>query len=100
MRRGTSPSISFKIKGYDVADFDTVHVTIRQNDIILTKTEAELDIGQYYNTITCNLSQKETLMFKAGVIEIQLRAITKYDDAFASPIYETTLDRILEEGII
>ena len=100
MIRGTTPSIRIKMSGYEVDKLSTIHVTLRQQDVILTKTDNEIEIDPEENEIEIKLTQEDTLMFNAGVLLIQVRAVTLYDDAIASAVYETTIGQVLEEGVI
>lgn len=98
MRQGTTPTIQITINDIDLNEMQNIYVVFEQNGYILKKESSDLDIEG--NTISVSLSQEETLNFKEGTCNIQLRMITKGGVAIASPIKTTKVYRVLNKEMI
>ena len=98
MRQGTTPTIQITINDIDLNEMQNIYVVFEQNGYILKKELNDLDIEG--NTISVSLSQEETLNFKEGTCNIQLRMITKGGVAIASPIKTTKVYRVLNKEVI
>ena len=99
MRRGTTPAIALTVDA-DLTAY-TVYVTLKNGGRELTVTNDALTI-EYANqksTITFALTQQQTLNFKVGTCEVQVRAI-KDGTAIATDIQTIDVGRILKEGVI
>ena len=101
MRRGTTPTITIKVRG-ETFDDSTIFVTFRQGNILITKTGD--NVVKSVTTEGCMLyiylSQEETLSLRNGVMQLQIRWINSSDIAQASPIKTIQVDPILLEGVI
>ncbi len=98
MRQGTTPTIQITINDIDLNEMQNIYVVFEQNGYILKKESSDLDIEG--NIISVLLSQEETLNFKEGTCNIQLRMITKGGVAIASPIKTTKVYRVLNKEAI
>ena len=98
MRQGTTPTIQITINDIDLNEMQNIYVVFEQNGYILEKESSDLDIEG--NVISVSLSQEETLNFKEGTCNIQLRMITKGGVAIASPIKTTKVYRVLNKEVI
>lgn len=98
MRQGTTPTIQITINDIDLNEMQNIYVVFEQNGYILKKESSDLDIEG--NTISVSLSQEETLNFKEGTCNIQLRMITKGGVAIASPIKTSKVYRVLNKEVI
>lgn len=98
MRQGTTPTIQITINDIDLNEMQNIYVVFEQNGYILKKESSDLDIEG--NAISVLLSQEETLNFKEGTCNIQLRMITKGGVAIASPIKTTKVYRVLNKEVI
>lgn len=98
MRQGTTPTIQITINDIDLNEMQNIYVVFEQNGYILKKESSDLDIEG--NIISVLLSQEETLNFKEGTCNIQLRMITKGGVAIASPIKITKVYRVLNKEVI
>lgn len=98
MRQGTTPTIQITINDIDLNEMQNIYVVFEQNGYILKKESSDLDIEG--NVISVLLSQEETLNFKEGTCNIQLRMITKGRVAIASPIKTTKVYRVLNKEVI
>lgn len=97
MRRGTTPTNIFAVDR-DLTSA-RIYISYSQNgQVIVEKTGADLNVTP--TQIECVLSQDDTLAFKPGVVEIQIRYVAQDGEADASDIIETTAGRILKEGVI
>jgi len=103
MYRGTTPTISFKIKtDIDLNDVAECWVTFKAKTGPKEKTFniSDLIIDPENKTITASLSQEETLFFNTGTIDIQIRLRTTDGLAYASDIKEIRMNKILKDGQI
>lgn len=98
MRQGTTPTIQITINDIDLNEMQNIYVVFEQNGYILKKESSDLNVEG--NVISVLLSQEETLNFKEGTCNIQLRMITKGGVAIASPIKTTKVYRILNKEVI
>ena len=99
MRRGTTPAIVLTVD-MDITAY-TVYVTLKNGGKQLTVTNDALTM-EYANqktTISFSLTQQQTLDFKVGTCEVQVRAI-KDGTAIATDIQTIDVGRILKEGVI
>lgn len=101
MRRGTTPTITIRVRG-ETFDDSTIFVTFRQGNILITKTGDDVDksITLEGCMLYIYLSQEETLSLHNGVMQIQIRWINFSNLAKASPIKTIQVDPILLEGVI
>lgn len=98
MRQGTTPTIQITINEIDFNEMQNIYVVFEQNGYILKKESSDLNIEG--NIISVLLTQEETLNFKEGTCNIQLRMITKGGVAIASPIKTTKVYRVLNKEVI
>ena len=98
MRQGTTPTIQITINDIDLNKMQNIYVVFEQNGYILIKESSDLNIEG--NIISVMLSQEETLNFKEGTCNIQLRMITNEGVAIASPIKTTKVYRVLNKEVI
>lgn len=98
MRQGTTPTIQITINDIDLNEMQNIYVVFEQNGYILKKESSDLDVEG--DVISVLLSQEETLNFKEGTCNIQLRMITKGGVAIASPIKTTKVYRVLNKEVI
>lgn len=98
MRQGTTPTIQITINDINLNEMQNIYVVFEQNGYILKKESSDLNIEG--NIISVLLSQEETLNFKEGTCNIQLRMITKGGVAIASLIKTTKVYRVLNKEVI
>lgn len=97
MRRGSTPTNTFN-SNLDLRGA-TVFVTYEQNGIVvLEKTNDDIEITE--TKLIINLTQEETLAFRNGNVLIQVRYVFPNGKADGSNIVETTVERILKDGVI
>lgn len=97
MRRGTTPTLLINVNT-DMNMIERWYITVKQDDVSITKTNDDLKItGQ---TIEMRFTQRETMMFRSGEAEIQIRAITIEGDRVAGEIQRFPMDRILYNEVI
>lgn len=98
MRRGTSPKNTF-LTSIDLTSADVMYITYSQKGVTVIEKSLP-DITVTADKIEVTLTQEDTLKFDAQQkLEIQIRA--KLDgEAIASDIIETTVGKILKEGVI
>lgn len=98
MRRGTTPTLTFNMP-FDSTGVENIYITFVQGrEMVLEKTLA--DVVWNEKAIELELTQEETLNFKTGMIEIQLRVKFEDGTVMASDLIYTTAKAILKEGAI
>lgn len=100
MIRGTSPTLQLKLIGMDLDRIETVYVTFKQGKRGVTKVSVGDDVTITDEGIEVFLSQQDTLEFKPGEVQIQVRGMTKDNVAFATDIVTRDMGDILQEGVI
>jgi len=100
MRRGSTPTLVIKIDGADVSDMEHIYLTFEQGNRELTKRETDIVIDEDENTLSCPLSEAETLYFKDGDVKVQIRVVFTDGTKDASDIVTDTFEHILLEGEI
>ena len=98
MRQGTTPTIQITVNNIDLADMERIYVVFEQNGNLLKKGMADLKVEN--NVISVLLTQEETLSFKNGNCNIQLRMITYDGIAMASPIKTVNVYSVLNKEVI
>ena len=97
MRRGSTPTNTISVN-LDLTEA-TVFVSYWQSGrVLIDKTVEDLTVEA--DKIIVSLTQKETLKFKPGPVEVQVRYVMEDGTADASNIMETTAERILKDGEI
>lgn len=98
MRQGTTPTIQITVNNIDLADMERIYVVFEQNGNLLKKSMTDLKVEN--NVISVLLTQEETLSFKNGNCNIQLRMITYDGIAMASPIKTVNVHSVLNKEVI
>lgn len=103
-KRGSTPTYNFKLKdeyteSVDLTLANHVYVTFEQGKVELRKQDTDLGITS--TTITLHLTQKETLSFKKGSLDIEINVT--YDDGgraisqtYKDEVLQSVEDRVLE----
>jgi hypothetical protein len=73
MRRGQSKPIEVEVSGATLSDFKDIWLTIRQNDIKLTKKLSKNELTIKDNYIVMPITQQESLQFSVGVAMLQIK---------------------------
>lgn len=103
MIRGTTPTLTFKIKtDLDFEDIEKAEITFKSENGLKERTwdENDLTIDPEKKEMYLQLTQEETLYFNAGKINIQLRLRMNNDMVYASNIVPYSLSCLLKEGVI
>lgn len=100
MFRGTTPTLEIKLTGIEVAELESVYITLKQYQKEVTKSTEDITIDEMRNTLYVSLSQEDTLTLSRGYVYVQMRAVTKDGLAVASDVKMTTMEEILKEGVI
>lgn len=105
MFRGTTPTIRWKLsnESIDLSTVEQIWMTFKEQNnekSAMTKDITELTIDEEKRTISYDFSQEETLQFKTGIIETQLRVLLDNGDALATEIQTFKVERILKGGVI
>ena len=99
MRRGTTPTLTCTIDWIDLTDCH-VYATLRQGGYELDIENPTTETTETGCKVTITLTQEQTLKFKAGAVEVQLRWITLDGTALATDIQIVEVYKILKQGVI
>ncbi len=100
MQRGTTPTHTFTFgDSLSGALFDKIFITYKQGEkVIVEKSADEIDVTE--DSFIVSLTQKETLLFSPGQVQIQIRVKTADGKALASNILTASANEILKDGEI
>lgn len=98
MRRGTTPTITINAD-LDLTDASNLFVTFKQDGVVVfEKTLSDVTVTE--ETVVVNLTQDETLALNTSAgLQFQIRA-SLGDNKVASNVMQTTVEKILKEGVI
>ena len=99
-RRGTTPTVTLAVDTLDLTTLQSIYVTFRQGAALLTKRSGEDGVTVEPHRVTVRLSQADTLAFRDGRVQVQLRALAPDGTALASGIATCTALEILLDGEI
>ena len=95
MRRGTTPTLTFTLP-IDASKISCLFVTFCQRGkIILEKNIDDCELDKEILKVT--LSQKETLSFEVGRIDIQIKLKTEDGSVMASDIEIANVEKCLKD---
>ena len=98
MRRGTTPTHTFSTD-ISLVGAEVLFVTYKQlTKTVLEKTVRDVTIKE--DSVEVTLTQQETLRFKEGDVEMQIRARMPDESAWVSNIMHTTTEKLLKGGVI
>lgn len=97
MRRGSTPTHIFNVS-LDPDLISKVRILYSQNKALVLKKEHS-DCVIEGQKITVKLTQADTLAFKDGTAEVQLRINTPSGDSIPSQIYIVSVERLLENEV-
>ena len=107
MYQGTTPTLIFRVPGYDLTD-KTVFVSIKDSTgKVITKTGNDLIVayndetsGSEYSLVTCILTQTDTLAIRAGEAKCQIRFIDSSGIALATEKAQINVKDIIYKAVI
>ena len=106
MTRGSTASIEVILEDVSSNDINKLYMTVRQKTLVLTKvSSSEGEDVLYWNEedglhVEIELTQEETLQFRYGVAEVQVRGVRNDGSIFASEICTIDVNRVLFDKII
>ena len=107
MYQGTTPTLTFKVPGWDLTDKTVFVSIIDKNGKIITKTIGSPDItyddetqGEEYSLLICQLTQRETLCLTDGHAECQIRFIDSNGLAYATKKAPVTIEDVIYKVVI
>lgn len=97
MHRGTNPKINIDVINVDVSLIEDVRVTFKQGSVIIKKKKDDCSIAD--GVITTQLTEQETLQFKASPQKLLIQAKVKLSDGTiaATDPEEVKVEEILDE---
>ena len=106
MYQGTTPTLTFKVPGYDLTD-KSVFVSIKSNGgETLTKTGDSLDVSynsqgeEEYSLVELRLTQQETLRMRTGDVICQIRFIDSEGNALATQKATVNVNDVIYKAVI
>lgn len=103
MTRGTTPTYYFYLEDVDLSETNYLEVTFRQDSTMVTKYLEDCVIDEVEQSVACELTQEETLMFKpshrSGRVKVDIRGLNN-DAAWATDKYEEEVLDVNREGVI
>lgn len=95
MIRSTTPTIKCILENKEVIEesLGNIYVTLQQGPVVLTKRDVIVDTEE--GTVSINLTQKNTLMFKPGMAKIQIKGKTSEGLVWATSSEEIEITEIL-----
>ena len=103
--RGTTPTITFHVhSNIDMTQIAELWITFRTKPGVPQKEKTftldSTSIDPVEKTVTLVLTQEDTLAFAESAINVQMRVRMNDDMAYASSIIETSIGKILKDGVI
>ena len=100
MYRGTTPGLEINVGDIDLTHVTELWLTLSQHgEVKINLTLEDVDIDG--STVTCTLTQEETLSLKASPSTLlQMRFLMDDGQALATPIVKIPVEAILKEGVI
>ncbi len=103
MIRGTTPTYTLQIDGYDLTGC-SVYVTVKRSRTTVTKTSMEgavvIAADEQGTTLLVWFSQEDTLALRAGDGSIQVRWIDRDGTAWATEIANVSVGTVLLDSVI
>lgn len=100
MRRGTTPTRSLIIKGYDLTGC-TVHVYFTQDENSIVKTDPDVTYADGASVVSCDLTQEETLSLDANKnVLVQVRWIDKTGKVEETVIVSERVGDVLNDEVM
>lgn len=103
--RGTTPTLEFKINStLDLNDVAEIYVTfstkagVKQRECTYSKDDVDIDFE--HSKVILVLTQEDTLALSEPSALVQIRLRMNDGMAYASGIIETTIGKILKDGVI
>ena len=102
MRRGTTPTITLKVKdaSVDLTELQEIYVTFSQSGRKITKKTGDAGFETESGCVHVTLTQAETLYFRPGTVDVQLRALTPTGNAVASNAVRAPVSDVLLKEVI
>jgi len=98
MRRGTTPTNVFTVD-VDLRNAVSLYVTYKQNGRTIIEKKLE-DVEVLEESVSVELTQADTLKFKNGEVQMQIRARLPDGTVLASDIMTASVSAILKDGAI
>lgn len=100
--QGTTPYLQVAIDGCDLTAAEVIYVTIEQGQHRLNLTGERVNVlsEEGNSVVTVHLTQEETLAFKKGFAEIQVRWRDSEGDAFETEVLSVNFLKALYKGVI
>jgi len=96
--RGSTPTHRWNNIGIDLTKAKVYATYVQNKKVVIDKTNKDMTITQ--DSVSVHLTQKDTLEFKEGIVEIQFRYIFEDGTVGGSKIFKTAAHRILKDGEI
>lgn len=101
--QGTTPYLQVAIDGCDLSTAAVIYVTIEQGTyqkLTLTGERVTVVSEEGNSVVTVHLTQEETLSFKKGFAEVQIRWRDQEGDAYETEVMSVNFLKALYRGVI
>lgn len=99
--RGTTPTITYRFRVVDPANFAAAQFIMKQGDVLIEKTLEDAVLCAEQNTLSFNLTQAETLQLHPRIETLmKLRYRMNDGKVGASKTVSVSPDQILKDGEI
>lgn len=98
IRRGTTPTVRFTTT-VTQSDVESIYITFEQDGETVVEKDGSSVVWNE-DGFTIHLSQDETLGFKTGFANVQIRAKLLASQATATQILPVEIENVLKSGVI
>ena len=104
MTRGTTPTYTIKFQvTVDFEDVEVFYLTLKQSEKRMVTKKIPVDdpaVNKEERTVEWTLTQMDTLKFKEGEAELQVRGKFTDNTAFATKVMRVPVNRVLDDEVI
>lgn len=101
MYRGSTPKYTIYLSGIYLADLANLQITFKQNgQIMAERSLTDMVIDPDANSVSFSLTQEETMKFKVGMIDKQIRVMDSEGQVTLTRIFREHVDPNIREDLI
>jgi hypothetical protein len=94
---GSTPTYTFSLP-FTVDNIAEAKVIFSQGDVSVSKKFK--DCGASGNTLTVRLCQEDTLRFRCGLVEIQIKVLTPKEDVLVSDVMYDNAEKCIDKEVL
>lgn len=101
MYRGSTPKYTIYLSGIYLADLANLQITFKQKgQIMAERSLTDMAIDPDANSASFSLTQEETMKFKVGMIDKQIRVMDSEGQVTLTRIFREHVDPNIREDLI